>query len=903
MIETVDFILVADATRARYLRRKLAEDGTKVNIHVGVFKSLVSLVCDSYLISTIESDWDEKYQSAISSGSYFWSKSLKVAPEETSRIIKDTLFELITSYPITKDINICDFNKLDERPEKHLNDLLALYKVLDEKLDDDYEILRSAVLSNQEMIVRNINLHFDYSVTNLSLWENKLVEKLMESDNYNSSNLSDELLSLVANKHEDYKSINALQDNLYSKSDDVFDYDDSVQIISVRDFQEEAEVASGMIQEMLKINPDLSLNDIGLLLPSDFEYSLVLKNTLDKAGILSSGLRTDIWKKDLGREALYHFIYCRQSPSPAMAMSVCLSSVLMPWSHEEGAVLAQSIMNGDYRLKPLLGFSSKAKSMLKLISGSDDDANKLLKSISSFTSLLDGHEQYNEHIKNTQLCAELICKKLEGESDVSWKSISRMALPKYINTSDEVNFNQEGLTIWYEGHSPWRSVRKLLILGFSEGHYPQSVRHSAVYSPDDMKQINTECGFSLLLPEDISKQRRQVFKQQLTYVTDSITFLIPQRNILGERISPSDSLVFISKLFNSPSNLILELEIASDLEKIHYLATAETEVPISLRDIDLIDLSFDSDLLSLRKDAEGNNKAESPSSLEKLMVSPLAWLMSRLKVEAQEWAPEEPNVLILGTLAHHVFELLFSPGQDLPDDVTIADKVKEHLDAGILKYAPYLRSNQWQVERANLLNGTLKAAREWKSILLSLDAEVIGSEQWLKGTFSDISILGQADSIIKLNNDQVLVVDYKRSSSGSRRPRMEKSYDSQAYLYIEMLKSGAAIDIEDIDIQKCIKTNKPGIVYYMMNDQTALTDYSDETSNSIPTWNYILDDVSTNAIDLIRIRLKEIKSGNVYLNKSTDEMFFDKKAGIKPYALDDSPLISLFTREDLEAAE
>ena len=170
-------------------------------------------------------------------------------------------------------------------------------------------------------------------------------------------------------------------------------------------------------------------------------------------------------------------------------------------------------------------------------------------------------------------------------------------------------------------------------------------------------------------------------------------------------------------------------------------------------------------------------------------------------------------------------------------------------------------------------------------------------------TFEDISILGQADSIIKLKNDQVLVVDYKRSSSGSRRPRMEKSYDSQAYLYIEMLKSGASIDIEGIDIQKCIKTNKPGIVYYMLNDQTALTDYSDKTSNSIPTWNYILDDVSTNAIDLIRIRLKEIKSGKILLNKSTDEMFFDKKAGIKPYALEDSPLISLFTREDLEAAE
>ena len=900
MKDAVEFILVADASRARYLRRKLAESGTKVNVHVGVFQALTHLVCDSYLMAKTESNWNEKYQKAISSADFFWSDSFKVAPEETSKIIKDTLFELITSHPITKDINVNNFKKLDERPEKHLSDLLSLYQSLDEKLDDEYETLRSIVLSNQETVIRDINLHLDYTVTNLSVWENQLVDKLNGS---NGSDFNEDLLSPLTKNPEEYKSIHALQDNMYSESKDVFDYDDTVQIVSVRDFQEEAEICAGMIQEMLKSNSDLSLSDVGVLLPSDFEYSLVLKNTFEKSGILTSGLRADIWKKDLGREALYHFIYCRQSPSPAMAMSVCLSSVLMPWSHEEGAVLAQSIMNGNYRLKPLPGFSSKAKSMLKLISGSDDDANKLLKSITSFVSLLVAGDKYNEHIKNALSSAELICNHLAVTSSISWKAISRMALPKYINTSDEVNFNQEGLTIWYEGQNPWRGVQNLLVLGFSEGHYPQSVRHSSVYSPDDIKHINTECGFSLLLPEELSKQRRQVFKNQLAYVSDFITFLIPQRNILGERISPSDGLDFISKIFNSPTDLILELEIMSDLDNIHYLARAKIEAPVALRDIDLTDLSFDSDLLSLRKDADGNNKAESPSSLEKLMVSPLAWLMSRLNVQAQEWAPEEPDVLILGTLAHHVFELLFSPGQDLPHDDSIADKVKEYLDAGILKYAPYLRSNQWQVERANLLNGTLKAAREWKSILIALDAEVIGSEQWLRGEFSGIPILGQADSIIKLNNDQVLVVDYKRSSSGSRRPRMEKSYDSQAYLYIEMLKSGAEIDIDGINIQECIKDIKPGIVYYMLNDQTALTDYSDKTSNGIPSWNYILDDVSTNAIDLIRTRLKEIKSGKVFLNKSTDETFFDKTAGIKPYALEDSPLISLFMREDLEAEE
>ena len=37
--------------------------------------------------------------------------------------------------------------------------------------------------------------------------------------------------------------------------------------------------------------------------------------------------------------------------SHAMALAVCLSSLLMPWTKEQGAVLAQTVMDGDYRLR------------------------------------------------------------------------------------------------------------------------------------------------------------------------------------------------------------------------------------------------------------------------------------------------------------------------------------------------------------------------------------------------------------------------------------------------------------------------------------------------------------------------------------------------------------------------
>ena len=125
-----------------------------------------------------------------------------------------------------------------------------------------------------------------------------------------------------------------------------------MQWLGVRDFLEEAEVAAGMAQQMLAENPGLTPSDIGLLMPDTFEYSLAVNDAFSAAGLPLSGLPVDHWQRDLGREALFHFLYCRQKPSPAMALAVCLSSPLMPWSKEQGAELAQTVMDGDYRLRP-----------------------------------------------------------------------------------------------------------------------------------------------------------------------------------------------------------------------------------------------------------------------------------------------------------------------------------------------------------------------------------------------------------------------------------------------------------------------------------------------------------------------------------------------------------------------
>ena len=81
------------------------------------------------------------------------------------------------------------------------------------------------------------------------------------------------------------------------------------------------------------------------------------------------------------------------------------------------------------------------------------------------------------------------------------------------------------------------------------------------------------------------------------------------------------------------------------------------------------DLGFD--LLAMRKKDDGTPRPQSPSRLEKLLVSPLAWLLSELGASHLSWQPETLDVMLRGSLAHEVFERLFQPGTDFPDDATI----------------------------------------------------------------------------------------------------------------------------------------------------------------------------------------------------------------------------------------
>ena len=194
--------------------------------------------------------------------------------------------------------------------------------------------------------------------------------------------------------------------------------------------------------------------------------------------------------------------------------------------------------------------------------------------------------------------------------------------------------------------------------------------------------------------------------------------------------------------------------------------------------------------------------------------------------------------------------------------------------------APFLRASQWQVERRHFESETIKAAQAWRDVLVQLGAEILASEAWLQGTWSGIPIHGQTDLLLGLPGDRLLVVDYKRSKSKNRRPRMENGYDSQANLYRAMLESGAPQNDADETLLSRVRAAAwTGIVYYMLNDQVSLSDSALSESGTVPGWQTLENDVSSQAMALIQQRLAEVSAGEVRLNRAGDAEFSRSRPG------------------------
>jgi hypothetical protein len=331
----------------------------------------------------------------------------------------------------------------------------------------------------------------------------------------------------------------------------------------------------------------------------------------------------------------------------------------------------------------------------------------------------------------------------------------------------------------------------------------------------------------------------------------------------------------------------MELDRRDDRIQIPELAIAIKGEPVSPRALIIEDIDLKEDLLAAFGPAPGELAPLSPSASETLMVSPFAWLLGRLDCEPREWLTDALDPMTAGTLAHRVFEELFPANRPLIGIDGIRKQGPTLLKQFILQLAPFLRSPDWRVERLKLESEILLAAERWRNLLASWGAEVIAAEQWLRGHYKDILLRGQSDLLLRLPSGRLLVVDYKKSSSAKRRKRMRSRFDLQAHLYRLMIQSDGLPAFENTPVDV-------GVVYYLLNDLTALSDSAILDDGTTPGLEIIDTDISSQAMNYLNKRLDEIRAGRVLLNTTEDENWWEKNAGIPIYSLDNNPLLRLF---------
>ncbi|NLC71915.1 MAG: PD-(D/E)XK nuclease family protein, partial [Desulfuromonadaceae bacterium] len=207
---------------------------------------------------------------------------------------------------------------------------------------------------------------------------------------------------------------------------------------------------------------------------------------------------------------------------------------------------------------------------------------------------------------------------------------------------------------------------------------------------------------------------------------------------------------------------------------------------------------------------------------------------------------------------------------------------------------PCLLGSEWRVERSHLEAEILAAALRWREILRKLDARVVGVEVPLEGNLDGVPLSGIADLLLALPQGRLLVVDYKKSRAKKRRIRMEKGFDHQTSLYRVMLQTGGVSSRIAPGVGQALKeAGEIGQMYYLMDDQLALANTSGWIQAPVYGIEEMPGDVSAEAMALIRQRLAEVRAGRIQLNRVDDPERLDK-IGMKLYALEDLPLLSLF---------
>ncbi len=795
-----------------------------------------------------------------------WAGSLANAVVETISAVTVALEDLVLATP---DLRVPVADALpDSRAKRHLDALIGLWCRLDQALPDGLAAVRHV-----------LELPFGGFLDPMPVVEGSLDPHAPASMQALYARLRAEFGSVPAPERSRAAApgsrLHVLQGGVTAPEIKAGPADDSLAIFGLRDPAACADFAAARARAMIEAG--VSARDIAVLSGDDPRQ---IARAFAAQGVPLSGLPGDLPGRDIIGETALHLVLAKRPPTPAMVLASLALSPLMPWSAQTGRDLSESLMSGDFR-GDLLAPTPQHKSLW-------DDIRASAGSLAQLRLLLD--RICERLVQGDQVRARLAVPPGDGVPD--WEATLRgiQIMPPSVSDPDR---NLEGVSLWPAFETPWRPCHHLIVSDFSDGLYPTRPRANPLFLDSEIAAIREATGLQLRGRAEGLAQGLALLDQQLQAVSESVTFLIPWRDLAGGRLQPSAGLSLLARAVAGVEDAAALITDLSRLNPADWPVAYHTLMPVP-EPAELPEaLDFTGhDLLSLRRRDDGTAKPQSPSRLETLLVSPLAWLLAEVGAEDMSWSAESLDMMAKGNIAHDVFEHVFLKDQPIPEPDALAAAVTEAYDRALTRHAGFLRSPSWEMERRGLERDILTAALRWREHLLALKARIIGNEIWLAGEAHGINLHGKADAILELPGGALLVVDHKKSGTKGRRQRMEAGWDLQAGLYADMIARPIRRENDGMDP---LIGRKVAVAYHLMNDGGLLTSGLQLAEGS-PARD-MGDAVNAGAVAKLAERLAELGAGRVVLNTSDDAGFFRKEAGFTPYALTDgSALVTAFIR-------
>jgi RecB family exonuclease len=835
-----------------------------------------------------------------------WSESLKIAPREATAAVARGLRALALATPQLSpgDVQLAALDP-DSRIARHLSALVTLWRDHPDVLPDDLRVAAHVIASPAEAALERLALVDPEPCAFASPAERTLHRVLRDHHGLVPEQQRQEWhrrqVPLLAGAPGG-SSLHRAQSALAGCAVAPGPLDETLAFFALRDMAEEARFAAARAQRL--IDAGCAPQEIALLVPDEADYHAHLASAFAALGVPLSGLPRPPDRRDLAGEALLHLLLCLQSPAPAMALASLYVSPLMPWPAATGDLLAREVMRGRFDPRAVDALTGRARRLFRLLrDGVAPRSPALRAALDEATACLTDRPDHRDDIAQILGRLPVLRALLAGEAPPDWPQLFRAAAPLPPVAPPAERF-VEGVGVFTEAALPWRSARHLIALGMAGTRWPRPVPASALFLDGELALLQRTTGLAIETRGARLQRRLERLHRQLLAATGTLTLLRPVFGPDGSRKPPAAALSLIARTIGAEGKGIEDSEtLFVDLRGLppdrwpcahHRPAPLPAGPALPASGV----LHIGRDLLRTRLEDDGRMRPQSPSRLEALLVSPLAWTLAEFGAEPVTWAPETLDVMLAGTLAHDVLEHLFPKDQQLPSPEAIATGTPDLLAGAIRKRAPFLQRAIWAVEREGLARDIRTAALAWRDTLAGLGAEVIDNELPLAGEALGIRLRGRADCLLRLPDGALVIVDHKKSGTARRRARMEAGWDLQLGLYRAMLLRPEATGAVLCEALRC--SPQIGVAYHLINDQGVLL----EGVNVPPGVATVMEgDISAAAIDGLTRALAEVGAGRVRLNTEGDRAFFEKTAKLAPYALDASPLVARFLIADAEAAE